>query len=67
MTILLHHWVGPYGIMSFLSTNDVPLLVAKLFRKVCPELKVQHIATTWFHSQTSGLVYRFNKTLGARL
>ena len=63
----VENWVIPYGMPSFLLTDNGPQFVAKLFEAVCLMLGLKHVTTTAYHPQTNGQTERYNQTLAIRL
>lgn len=64
--IFLHHWIVPYGIPSFLLTDNGTQFVFKFFADLCGFFGVRHLATTAYHLQPNGQAQRFNKTVVTR-
>lgn len=65
--IFLDHWIIPFGIPSYLLTDNGPQIVRKLFATVCGSLVVKHVTTTAYHPQTNCQAKRFNRTIVTRL
>ena len=63
----LDNWVYPYGVPSYLVTDNGPQFASKFFEAVCTMLGVQHYLTTAYHPQTNGQSERFNRTILDRL
>jgi len=61
------HWVIPYGLPTYLLTDNGPQFVAKFFEAVCVTLSLNHVTTTAYHPQTNGQTERYNHTLATRL
>lgn len=54
--ILFDKLLVPYGIPSFLSTENGPQFVGKLFENLCLDLNVEYLTTTTYHPQKTGQV-----------
>lgn len=67
VNLFLDRWIDPYGKPDFLLTDNGPRFVGRFFAKFCGFLRVKHIATTPYHSQTNGKVERYNKVIVAHL
>ena len=61
------HWVIPYGIPSYLLTDNAPQFVAKFSEAVCLLLGLKHVTTTAYHPQGNGQTERYEQTLATRL
>lgn len=62
-TILFYNWFSSYSIPESVLSGIGPQFVAKLFEKLCTDLKVKHLVTNAYHLQTNGQMERYNKTL----
>lgn len=49
--MFLDHWVMPYGIQSFLFTDNGPEFLNKLFTTFCIVLDLKRLITTAYHPQ----------------
>lgn len=67
VTILYDDWIIPYGIPSFLLTDDGAQFVAELFEIMYLEVKVKPLTMVAYHLQKNGKVKRYSKILSAQL
>ena len=63
----MEHWICPYGIPTYILTDNGPQFVAKIFDHLVTMLGVSHLRTTAYHPQTNGQAERYNRTLVTRL
>lgn len=66
-TLLVNNWAIPYEISTYLSTDNEPQFMSKLFAAVTVRLGFKHLTTTSFHSHTNDQVDRFNRTIVVHL
>lgn len=57
----------PYGIRSFILTDNRSQIVSKVFATLCGLLGVKHLTTTASCPQTNSQAEQFNKTVATRL
>ena len=65
--IFLDNWVIPYGIPSYVLTDNGPQFTSKFFACLCAFLGSKLLNTTAYHPQTNGQAERFNRTIVARM
>lgn len=65
--ICLDHWIMPFGIPTYLLTDNGSQIVGKFFATLCAFLGTKHLSTTAYHRETNLQTERYNKTIIARL
>lgn len=65
--IVFNDWVIPYGIPTYILTDNGTQLTSKSFATLCTHLGTKQLTTTAYHPQTNGQVERYNKTIVTRL
>lgn len=66
-TIILNRLVMPYGIPSYVVTDNKPQFVSKFLTMFCLFLGVKGPMTAAYHRHTNGQVEQYNRTLVASL
>lgn len=59
--ILLEHWSIPFGIPSYVLTDDGPQFVIKRFAAIYKYLGVKYVTETAYFLQTDGQIERNDK------
>ena len=65
--LIMEHIVTRHGVPSHLLSDCRPAFLSGLIHEVCELLGMHKVNTIAYHSQTDGLVERFNRTLTAML
>lgn len=65
--LFLDHCINPFGIPTYLLTDNGPQFVSKLFSSIRGYIGLKHPITTTYHSQTNGQAERYYRTIVTRI
>lgn len=63
----MDHWICPFGIPTYLLSDNGPQFLRKFFQSLSSRLGIKHLTTTLYHPQTNGRGKRFNKIILTRM
>ena len=61
--VLVNEWICRFGVPDVIHSDQGKNFESRLFAEVCHLLEMEKTKTTSYHSQSDGLVERFNRTL----
>lgn len=65
--LFIDHWIVPYGLPTYLLTDNRVQLTKKFFATLCTVLGVKDLATTAYDPQSNSQAERYNKRIHSHL